>query len=66
MNNIIYILSGILVLLSLQLMIRTVKRQKKQPVNIWETAIPQQNKNWQRATTLQPQVAPPPYMFRQR
>jgi len=64
MNNIIYILSGILVLLSLQLIIRTVKRQKKEPVNIWETPIPQQNKNWHgKATTLQ---APPSYMFRQR
>ena len=67
MNNIIYILSGILILLSLQLIIRTVKKQKKKPVNIWEDPIPPQNENWQGTlSTIQPKVAPPSHMFRQQ
>ncbi|MBK00411.1 MAG: hypothetical protein CMB48_05605 [Euryarchaeota archaeon] len=66
MNDLIYILSGIFIFLSFQLVIKTVKRHKKQPVNIWEEPIPPQNQNWQgKIPTIQPQVAPPPHMFRQ-
>tara|TARA_B100000131_G_scaffold61705_1_gene57714 strand:- start:390 stop:593 length:204 start_codon:yes stop_codon:yes gene_type:complete len=65
MNDLIYILSGILIFLSLQLVIRTVKRRKKQPVNIWEEPIPSQNKNWEgEISIIQPKVAPPPHLFR--
>lgn len=67
MNNFIYILSIILIILSLHLLIRTLKRQKKKPINIWEDPIPPQNQNWQgNIPSLQPKVAPPPHLFRQR
>ncbi|RAH14046.1 MAG: hypothetical protein CMB56_006350 [Methanobacteriota archaeon] len=64
MNNLIYVLSLVLILLSLHLTIRTLKRQKKKPVNIWDTSIPIQNQNWQGTiSTIQPKAAPPPHMF---
>lgn len=66
MNTIIYILSGILILLSLQLVIRTVIRKKSQPENIWGDPPKFPKKKHKSKKLTYPKTAPPTYLFRQQ
>ena len=65
MNNIIYILSGILILLSLQLVKNTIKNKKKKE-NIWgEPPTFSIKKQKKRKRQNHPNTIPPTYLFRQ-
>ncbi|MBK30232.1 MAG: hypothetical protein CMB49_05945 [Euryarchaeota archaeon] len=69
MNNVIYVLSGILIVLSLQLVIRTLRKRKYRSENIWHVpSLPSKSRRSKRKARMpaQPQVPPPAYMFRQR
>ena len=67
MNNIIYILSGILILLSLQLVKNTIRNKNKKEENIWGDAPVFSHKKQKKMTKRKyPKTAPATYLFRQR
>ena len=67
MNIVIYVLSGILMVLLTQLAVRSLRRKKRRSENIWHIPVRPSKKTSKRIKMVaQPQVPPPAYMFRQR
>ena len=63
---VIYILSGLVALLTVILFSRKVRRSGKKQDDPWQTsALPSQKKYLAKERVKQPRVVPPPQLFRQ-
>lgn len=65
-DTVIYILSGLVALLTVILFSRKIRKSGKKQDDPWQTSAPKPQKNYLAKERIkQPRVVPPPHLFRQ-